>query len=176
MKEKKVGNTVIRLLQGDITTCDVDAVVNAANQELLMERGVAGAIKQAGGDAIAQEAANQAPIKIGEAIVTTGGNLKAKYVIHAAGVEKDAKTTSGIIRKAVKNTLKRAREHQMNSLAFPAIGTGVGGFPLDECAEAMLEEVAKAAREEKTVLEKVIFAFHDQKSYKAFEQVLEQME
>src|SRR5206468_4398857 len=126
--------------RGDISQAKVDAIVNAANNHLWMGAGVAGALKRAGGAEIEQEAVAKGPVEIGESIVTRGGALHAKYVIHAAVMGQDLRTDQTKIRKATRNYLIRARELAITSIEFPALGTGVGGFPPDRAAEAMIEE------------------------------------
>lgn len=129
----------IEIVEADITTLDVDAVVNAANNRLWMGAGVAGAIKRVGGAEIEREAMAQGPIPIGEAVVTSGGNLIAKYVIHAAAMGENLVTDVDKIRAATTNALKRARENNITSIAFPALGTGVGGFAPGLAAHTMIE-------------------------------------
>ncbi len=158
----------IDLFEGDITTLDVDAIVNAANNRLVMGAGVAGAIKRRGGQAIENEAVKKGPIPVGEAAVTGAGKLKARYVIHAAVMAMDFETDAKKIRDATRNTLQRARELGIRSIAFPALGTGVGGFPLEECARIMLEEVRRGG----AGLERVVFALFGKEAYQAFEKVL----
>lgn len=131
----------IFIVQGDITTAKVDAIVNAANNHLWMGAGVAGAIKRAGGKVIEEEAISKGPIPIGSAIETTAGNLDAKYVIHAAVMGQDLVTNENYIRSATKSVLDLCEKLNLASVAFPALGTGVGGFPIDKCAEIMLFEV-----------------------------------
>jgi O-acetyl-ADP-ribose deacetylase (regulator of RNase III) len=135
---RQVGGTALEVVQGDITACAVDAIVNAANNYLWMGTGVAGAIKRKGGQMIEAEAVRQGPIPIGEAVVTGGGALKARYVIHAAAMGQDLITNADLIRQATVNSLKRAMELGIESMAFPALGTGVGGFSVDEAARVML--------------------------------------
>lgn len=156
------------LFQGDITALEVDAVVNAANNRLIMGAGVAGAIKRRGGQEIEDEAVREGPIPVGEAAVTGAGRLKARYVIHAAVMAMDFETDAKKIRDATRNTLNRARELGIRSIAFPALGTGVGGFPLEECARIMLEEVRKGGGG----LERVVFALYGKEACEAFERVL----
>lgn len=158
----------IELFQGDITTLEVDAIVNAANNRLLMGAGVAGAIKRRGGQEIEDEGVRKGPIPVGEAAVTGAGKLRARYVIHAAVMAMDFETDAKKIRDATRNTLKRARELGIKSIAFPALGTGVGDFPLDECARIMLDEVHKGAAD----LERVVFALYGAEAHEAFERVL----
>jgi len=154
----------IRLIQGDITEQEVDAVVNAANNHLWMGAGVAGAIKRKGGTEIEKEAMKKGPIPIGETVVTNAGSLKARYVIHAAVMGQDLITNEEYIRNATLNSLKRAEELKIESIAFPAFGTGVGGFPVDKCARIMLDEVKDFSKNAE-YLEEVQFVLFDKKSY-----------
>src|SRR3990172_6677658 len=137
-KEREIGQTVICLVPGDITALEVEAVVNAANNHLWMGGGVAGAIKTKGGADIEREAVKQGPIAVGEAVITRAGKLAAKYVIHAAVMGQDLRTDRDNIRKATRASLKLCQEKGIKSLAFPALGTGVRGFPYGEAAQAML--------------------------------------
>jgi len=157
----------IRLIQGDITEQEVDAIVNAANNHLWMGVGVAGAIKRKGGNEIEKEAMSKGPITIGEAVVTKAGKLKAKYVIHAAVMGQDLVTNKEYIRNATLNSLKRAEELKISSIAFPAFGTGVGGFPVNECARIMLDEVKNFSKKAK-YLKEIRFVLFDKKSYDAW--------
>ena len=159
----------IEVYRGDITQLELDALVNAANNQLWMGGGVAGALKRVGGKEIQDEALKKGPIPIGEAIVTGAGKLKANYVIHAAVMGQDLKTDDEKIRQATKNSLLRADEIGVKSIAFPALGTGVGGFPLDECAKIMISEVRQYLTR-KTGLKRVVFALYDEPAYKAFKQ------
>ena len=161
----------IELVRGDIAQQEADALVNAANNRLFMGAGVAGALKRAGGRQIEEEALSKGPIPIGEAIVTGAGRLKAKYVIHAAVMGMDFRTNGQYIRRATENSLRRAAELGLRSIVFPALGTGVGGFPLEECARIMLEAVRQHA-ETGTSLERVSFVLYDQGAYEAFQRVL----
>jgi len=161
----------IELYKGDITRLETDAIVNAANNHLWMGAGVAGAIKRAGGNQIEAEAVEKGPVPVGEAVVTTAGSLKARYVIHAAVMGQDLTTDADKIRQAIINSLRRAAELGIVSLAFPALGTGVGGFPVEECARVMLDEILSFPAEGAS-LEKVVFALFDETGYKAFEQEL----
>jgi O-acetyl-ADP-ribose deacetylase (regulator of RNase III) len=158
----------ILLARGDIAQQDVDAIVNAANNRLWMGAGVAGAIKRAGGRQIEEEALAKGPIPIGEAAVTSAGRLKARYVIHAAVMGRDLRTDADKIRQATENSLRRADELALKSIAFPALGTGVGGFSLEECARIMLDVVHKHSAGG-TSLERVVFVLYDEPAYRAFE-------
>jgi O-acetyl-ADP-ribose deacetylase (regulator of RNase III) len=160
----------IDIVQGDITKIECDALVNAANNHFWMGGGVAGALKRAGGPEIEAEAMKQGPAKVGEAVVSGAGKLKAKYVIHAAVMGQDLQTDAEKVRLATRNSLKRAGELGVKCIAFPALGTGVGGFPLDECARIMLDEVRKLKN---SSLEKVMFVLYGEEAYRAFKQELE---
>ncbi len=172
--EVRVRNSIISLYEGDITEIQVDAIVNAANNQLWMGGGVAGAIKRKGGWEIEDEAVNKGPIPIGEAIVTSAGKLKAKYVIHAAGMGTDLKTDEDKIRKATLNSLKRADELELESIVFPSIGTGVGGFPLDRAAQVMLETAVTFAQKD-TSIKNIIFMLYGSEAYQAFKRQLLEM-
>jgi len=160
-----------RFVQGDIAQQEADAIVNAANNHLWMGAGVAGAIKRAGGREIETEAVAKGPIPIGEAAVTGAGRLKARYVIHAAVMGQDLRTDADKIRRSTQATLRRADELGLKSIAFPALGTGVGGFSLDECARVMLDAVEAHAAAGTTSLERVIFVLYDALAYEAFQRV-----
>jgi len=134
----RVGRSEIDVVRGDITEQDTEAIVNAANSQLWMGAGVAGAIKRKGGGGIEREALEQGPIPVGEAVVTSGGALNANYVIHAAGMGPDLKTDAEKVTAATRSALARAEEREMASVAFPAIGTGVGGLSAYECAKVMI--------------------------------------
>ena len=162
----------MEVYQGDITQLELDALVNAANNRLWMGGGVAGALKRAGGEVIEAEAVQKGPIPIGEAVFTGAGKLKARYVIHAAVMGQDFKTDAEKIRQATRNSLLRADELGIKSIAFPALGTGVGGFSLSECAKIMTSEVRQYSTQ-KTRLERVVFALFGQPAYQAFKQELD---
>lgn len=174
ISEKRINVTLIKLIDGDITKCQVEAIVNAANNRLWMGGGVAGAIKRAGGRVIEEEAMRQGPIPIGSAVVTGAGSLPAKYVIHAAVMGQDLITNANFIRQATRASLEFCRERKIKSVAFPALGTGVGGFPFEEAAKIMLKEVSEFARVY-TGLEMVIFALFGKEAFQAFCQELEKI-
>lgn len=161
----------ITLYKGDITQLETDAIVNAANNRLWMGAGVAGAIKRAGGQEIEDEAVSQGPIPVGEAVVTGAGGLKARFVIHAAVMGGDLITDADKIRSATKSGLLRAEELSLKTIAFPALGTGVGGFPYVEAAEVMIDTVAQHLAGE-TCLEEVVLALYGDEAYGAFEKEL----
>jgi O-acetyl-ADP-ribose deacetylase (regulator of RNase III) len=159
---------LIELVRGDIAQVEADAIVNAANDHLWMGAGVAGAIKRAGGDEIEREAMAKGPIAVGDAVATGAGRLPAKWVIHAAAMGQDLRTDAGKIRRATTSALRVADEVGARSVAFPALGTGVGGFSVDECARIMItavrDHLAKGSR-----IERVIFALRGDDAYRAFE-------
>ena len=138
----KINNTTISLVQGNITDCEVDAIVNAANTQLILGGGVAGAIRKMGGSKIQEECSKHGPIELGGVAITSGGNLKAKYVIHAASMELGGKTTTISLTKSIINTLDIANQNKIKSISFPAIGTGIAGFPLVECANIMIKNIS----------------------------------
>jgi O-acetyl-ADP-ribose deacetylase len=160
----------LEVVEGDIAQLEVDAIANAANNQLWMGAGVAGAIKRAGGSEIEAEAMAQGPVEVGEAVVTGGGNLKARNVIHGAVMGQDLRTTSELVARTTRRVLEAADELGARSLALPALGTGVGGFPLAECAEIMVGEVASY---EPRSLERVVFAVFGDEAEAAFRRALE---
>ena len=163
----------IELWNGDICDLEVDALVNPANVSLWMSTGVSGAIKRAGGDAIEFAAVRQAPVPLGEAIVTPSGTLAAKAVIHAVSLDRERRTSGPVIESAVRSAMARAREIGATSIAFPALGTGVGGFPLEESARITIETVRDELRRSPDV-EHVTFALRGGAAYQAFEAALGQ--
>jgi O-acetyl-ADP-ribose deacetylase (regulator of RNase III) len=134
----RVGPADIYLERGDITEYEVDAIVNAANSDLSMGTGVASAIKRKGGTIVEEEAARQGPVEGGDAVVTTAGNLPANYVIHAAVMGVDLRSSADLVRRATLNSLRRAEELRLHSIAFPAFGTGVGRLAPKDSADAMV--------------------------------------
>lgn len=132
----------LEIADGDIAAENTDAVVNAANNAFWMGSGVAGALKATGGPAIEADAMAQGPVDPGECVVTSGGHLAARYVIHAAVMGQDLRTSSSLIERATRNSLAQAEALHLGSIAFPAFGTGVGGFPIDQCARVMLAAIS----------------------------------
>jgi O-acetyl-ADP-ribose deacetylase (regulator of RNase III) len=156
----------LEVVEGDIAALDVDAITNAANDRLWMGAGVAGAIKRAGGEEIEREAVAKGPIAIGDAVATGAGKLLAKYVIHAAVMGQDLITSADAIRTATRRTLEVAEELGAASVALPAFGTGVGGFPLGECVRLMVQE---ARAFEPRSLQRVVFAVYGDEAKRVFE-------
>ena len=165
----KIKDTEIKIIQGDITTLKVEAIVNAANNKLVMGGGVAGAIKRKGGVSIEDEAVSKGPIKIGEAVATGAGSLPAKYVIHAATMGMDFTTDEIKIRNSSKNALRVASNLKIKSIVFPALGCGTGGFPLLASAKVMAQEVFRHLKEDDTTLTEIIFCLYDKEAYDIFQ-------
>jgi O-acetyl-ADP-ribose deacetylase len=134
----------IVIVAGDIVDQRVDAIVNAANNELVLGAGVAGAIRRRGGPAIQRECDAHGPVEVGEAAITGAGELPARYVIHAASMSLGERTTRASLRSSMDHVFRLAREHHVKTIAIPAVGTGIAGFPLDECAIVMAESLHAA--------------------------------
>ena len=132
------------IISGDLVEQEVDAIVNAANNELLLGGGVAGAIRRAGGPAIQEECDAHGPIRVGEAAITGGGRLRARFVIHAASMSLGGRTTRATLRSSMDHVFRLARANEVSTLAVPAVGTGIAGFPIDECARVMAESLRAA--------------------------------
>ena len=164
----------ITLVKGDISLQDTDAIVNAANDHLWMGSGVAGAIKRNGGREIEAEAVKKGPIPIGHAVSTGAGRLRAKYVIHAAVMGQDLNTNSEAIRDATMSSLRIAEELGMKSISFPALGTGVGGFPLEEAAEVMIRSFFDHIAQSGSKIQ-VRFVLYDNRALEIFQRVYERM-
>ncbi len=160
----------IEVLQGDLTEMDTDAIVNAANNDLQLGGGVAGAIRRKGGDAIQRECDAIGSIPVGGAAITTGGRLKARYVIHAASMQLGGRTTARALRSSTAHVLRIAAEKGLATIAFPAVGTGIAGFPMAECAEIMLREVVEHLKRP-TSLQKIYFVLFDRAACDAVEKV-----
>jgi len=169
-----IKNCVLELLQADITEMSTDAIVNAANARLTLGGGVAGAIRRKGGTKIQQECNKIGRTFVGGAVITTGGNLKAKYVIHAVGPQMGEGDEDQKLKNATLNSLKLADENNLKSISFPAISTGIFGFPIQRCAEIMLKTTIEYLKGQ-TGLEKVVFCLFGQDSYKVFENQLKRV-
>jgi O-acetyl-ADP-ribose deacetylase (regulator of RNase III) len=163
-----VGRFVIEVVEGDITRADADAIVNAANNHLWMGAGVAGAIKRAGGAEIEKEAVAKGPIEVGGAVETTAGSLPHQYVIHGAVMGQDLRTDADLIARTTRSCLELADRLGLASLALPAFGTGVGGFPLDECAMVMVEEARDFSSSAQT-LTRAVFVLFGEPAHQEFE-------
>ena len=167
----KIHQSEIELVQGDITESDNDAIVNAANSQLILGAGVAGAIRSKGGPSIQEECDAIGHCPVGGAVITGGGNLKARHVIHAVGPRQGESDEEDKLKNATLNSLKVADENNLKSITFPAISTGIYGFPLDACARIMLATVKKYLSGT-TGIQRVVFALFDGTSFKTFEDQL----
>lgn len=166
----KIDGMEVIVTQGDITQVDTEAIVNAANNKFLMGGGVAGVIKKKGGEIIEAEAVAKGPVEIGEAVITRAGTLPAKYVVHASTMGMDFKTNEEIIRKASYNTLLCCQENNISSVAFCALGCGVGGFSYEAASKVMGQEVFRYIKETKNpTLKKIIFVLYSRDAFKIFE-------
>jgi len=168
-----IQNRVLELVDGDITEMQTDAIVNAANARLILGGGVAGAIRRKGGPQIQEECNKIGGTFVGGAVKTGAGNLKAKHVIHAVGPRAGEANEDEKLKKATLNSLKLADENNLKSISFPAISTGVFGFPIERCAEIMLRTAIDYLKG-RTGLEKVLFVLFGQDSYKVFANQLKQ--
>lgn len=163
----------IEIIKGDITQTDTEAIVNAANNQFWMGSGVAGAIKAAGGDIIEKEAIKKGPVVPGEAVYTGAGRLRFKAVIHAAVMGQDLRTSDKLIRQATVSSLRIADRLSLNSIALPAFGTGVGGFPMKACANLMVA-VVRGYQSQATTLSRVQFCLFDELGRTAFAAALQE--
>lgn len=164
----------LTLKEGNIILLDVDAIVNAANRNLILGGGVAGAIRNAGGPSIQEECNKIGPIDVGEAVMTNAGNLKAKHVIHAAGPIQGEGLEDIKLRNATLNCLKIANENKLKDIAFPAISTGIFDFPMQECSEIMIQTVMEFL-ETHDHPQEVIFCLYGQDAYNVFEKTLDKL-
>ena len=171
MKEIKVKDSTIRLEQGDITELNTDVIVNAANAQLIMGGGVAGAIKRKGGPQIQEECNELGSTFVGGAVITTGGNLKAKHVIHAVGPRMGEGNEEEKLKNATLNSLKLMDKHSLKKIAFPAISTGIFGYPIDKAAKIMIATV-KEYLSSNTQIEEVIFCLYTASNFEVFEREL----
>jgi|SRR5215831_11252338 len=158
----------IEIQQGDLTEMDVDAIVNAANNDLQLGGGVAGAIRRKGGPEIQRKCDAIGTIPVGGAAITCGGSLRARHVIHAASMQLGGQTTAHALRSSTAHALRIAAQNNLKTIAFPAVGTGIAGFPLKECADIMLREAARHL-EGPTSLQKIYFVLFDKEALSAFE-------
>ena len=180
MKEKKIGSTTVRLLQGDITTCQVDAVINVTGKALTppdSEDDIAASASTA----VPSAASTPIPVEDSETgtvpvLVMPSEHLKAEHVMNAPTVSTTATAGAMKIRKTMRSIMEEAQAKKLKSLAIPAIGSGINRYPLERCAEILLQELNKSVKAENNSIEKVIFVLDTQKSYRIFEQALEQFD
>jgi O-acetyl-ADP-ribose deacetylase (regulator of RNase III) len=170
----KINNSILELIQGDITDQTTDAIVNASNAALQLGGGVAGAIRRRGGTAIQEECNRIGGTYVGGAVTTTSGNLPAKHVIHAVGPIHGDDHEDEKLKDATLNSLKLAEKKFLKSIAFPAISTGIFGFPKDRCATIMLSTTI-AYLDGPTELEKVVYCLYDKKTLELFEVILKSL-
>ena len=181
-KEVMIDQTMLSVIQGDITQQTTDAIVNAANPSLMGGGGVDGAIHRAGGPAILEECkqivARQGRLPTGKAAITTGGNLRAKYVIHTVGPVwyGGSRDEVDLLAGAYRESLKVAAEHNLSSVSFPSISTGVYGYPVDEASTVAMKAVVSFLKEKATSLKEVVFVLFDPRTYAAYFSALEEME
>jgi O-acetyl-ADP-ribose deacetylase (regulator of RNase III) len=179
--EIRINQTNISLVQGDITAQSTDAIVNAANPGLMGGGGVDGAIHRAGGPAILQECrqiiASRGPLPTGQAVITTGGRLKARYVIHTVGPVWHGGNAheAGLLASAYRESLKLAAERQLTSIAFPSISTGAYGYPVEQASRVALNAVADFLKADTNSIREVVFVLHSKDDYDTYASALENM-
>jgi O-acetyl-ADP-ribose deacetylase len=164
----------IGILQGDLTEMDTDAIVNAANNDLKLGGGVAGAIRRKAGPQIQTECDEIGTIPLGGAAITSGGKLKARHVIHAASMELGGRTSPLTLRSSTAHSLRIAAQQGLKTIAFPAVGTGIAGFPLRECAEIMFREALRHLQGD-TTIEKIYFVLYDKEALSVFKDVFAEL-
>ena len=171
MREIGVKNSKIRLVQGDITELGTEAIVNAANSQLILGGGVAGAIRRKGGPKIQEECNKIGGTFVGGAVITTGGNLKAKHVIHAVGPRMGEGNEDNKLKNATLNSLRLMDDNNLKSIAFPAISTGIFGYPIDRCSKIMIA-TAKEYLSGNTQVNEVIFCLYTTSDFEVFDKEL----
>jgi O-acetyl-ADP-ribose deacetylase (regulator of RNase III) len=172
--EYDINESRIILVEGDITELDVDAIINAANTQLILGSGVAGAIREKGGPSIQEECNRLGGTYVGGAVMTGAGNLRSRHVIHAVGPRMGEGEEESKLRNATMNSLLLAEEHRLESIAFPAISTGVFGYPVDKCADIMLTVVVEYLKRPSN-LKEVYFCLWGRENYNIFKEMIDQM-
>lgn len=165
---KTINKVIVELVQGDITDLATDAIVNAANESLQMGGGVAGAIRRRGGPAIQRECDDIGGTPVGTAVITAGGNLKARYVIHAVGPHWGEGDEDQKLANAINQSLKLAASRHIRSIAFPAVSTGIFGFPKERAAKIILNATIRFLEEGESSLRRIIFCLFDPTSFEIF--------
>ncbi|MEA1996337.1 MAG: macro domain-containing protein [Gemmatimonadota bacterium] len=173
--EYKIEGTVISLVRGDITTLEVDAIVNPANSRLQLGGGVAGAIRRTGGESIQEECDRLGGTPVGTAVITGAGRLPAGHVIHAVGPRMGEHDEDRKLEGATLESLKLADTHGLESIALPAVSTGIFGYPVDRCARIMLETTVEYLKSGGHSLKKVIFCLFDSQTLAEFEKALAEL-
>ncbi len=171
--EYMINDCKLQLMEGDITELAVDAIVNAANAQLILGGGVAGAIREKGGPSIQEECRRAGGTFVGGAVITGAGNLKAKHVIHAVGPRMGEGDEDSKLENATKNTLQLAVDNNLNSVAFPAISTGIFGFPIERCATIMIRTTQKFFKKNKAPA-LVIFCLWGEDNYRIFDKTVQE--
>jgi O-acetyl-ADP-ribose deacetylase (regulator of RNase III) len=172
--EAKVKKTTVSMIQGDITKQAIDALVNTANSSLMGGGGVDGAIHRAGGPSILEECkeivARQGRLPTGRAVITTGGNLKTRYVIHAVGPiwHGGSRNEAELLRTTYYECLKLATESKLASISFPSISTGAYGYPVEEAAEIAVGTIVSFLEDQATSLKEVVFVLFDSRTYQSY--------
>jgi O-acetyl-ADP-ribose deacetylase len=169
-----INGRIIELVEGDITEQDTDAIVNAANQHLQLGSGVAGAIKRKGGPSIQRECDDIGQCLVGGAVITGGGGLPSRHVIHAVGPHGGDPDADEMLASATRNSLRVAEQNNLRSISFPAISTGVFGYPIDRCSHIMLREAIKHFVQPDVHLERIVFCLFGSDAYQVFEHELKQ--
>ncbi len=164
----EINGVTLELIQGDITDLDTDVIVNPANSQLILGGGVAGAIRRKGGPSIQEECLRIGYCDVGSAVITGGGNLKARYVIHAVGPRMGEGSEAGKLASAVRSSLDLAERHALTSIAFPAISTGIFGYPLESCAEVMLRVIFDGPFEELQHIQRIVVCLYDERAFQVF--------
>ena len=176
--KKRFGKTVVELIEGDITKMDTDAIVNAANSKLAHGGGVAAAIVKKGGETIQEESNTwifaRGEVPVGSAAITSAGALKSRYVIHAVGPRMGEGDEDKKLKSAILSSLRMAEKHNFISIAFPAISTGIFGYPVDRCANIMLKTIAEYVKGT-TGLERIVVCLYGKDAYKVFEKTLKKI-
>jgi O-acetyl-ADP-ribose deacetylase (regulator of RNase III) len=170
-----INDNQLILLKGDITEMDTEAIVNAANKDLILGAGVAGAIRTKGGPTIQEECDRIGGAPVGGAAITTGGNLKAKHVIHAVGPRLGEGDEDKKLADATRNSMSLADKEGLTSIAFPAISTGIFGFPKERCAQIMLATVAEILKKEAITLKQVVFCLWGEETLEIFRKTAEEL-
>lgn len=173
--KRQINITTLEFVQADITEMDVDGIVNAANKELTLGTGVAGAIRKKGGPVVVNECKRKGPVHVGEAVITSGGELKARFVIHAVGPRWGEGDEDEKLRSAIYRTMRVADQNSLRSLAIPAISTGNFGFPVRRAAEIIVNTVVRYLKTT-TSLKQVYLVLYDQETFDVFSEVAEGLE
>ncbi len=176
MDKKVLFDGKVEVIVGDITTLEVDAIVNPANTELILGGGVSGAILKAGGSKIQEECDKLGHLGLGEVGVTSGGNLKARFILHAATLSLGTWATQNSVKKALHNALEEADKLKLQSIAVPALGAGIGALPISKVAAIFYEELKKYFSKERTFLQKILIVLYDKYIYDSFINTIEETE